>query len=314
MQSAQLRMNALQDAFPHDRTIRDSLTIVEGNMNRIAPEGAATRPAEGVMLSYGEVGQLQGLGMKVAKTSIPLAEGDLEAIVKRGSLVNSDSPTRFAGAPAGDYNAAIVYAKGASEQVYQAALARADEFIAKGANASREDLAYWTLRDKGFDAINHADGSTTALYPRQQVKQVSDFVNKSSREYTEAPKAPPAATASGVVEAGRPETSKAPSMLGGEKDRLDWLMESANREANTRLVPLGNGQYQLHMFGMDSPVSGDLDTVTDVFLTRSTTTSHLRASLQSEGMDLRFSNGEYSIIDKDSRCGANPSEAMVNAK
>ena len=190
MQSYQLRMNALEDAFAHDRAIRDALTLVNGNMDRIAPEGAARKPSAGVMLTYGEVGQIQATGMKVAKTNIALSDASLEDLAKRGQLVTSDAPMRLRGVGGGDYNAAIVYAKGAPEQVYQAALARADEYIKNGANASREDLAYWTLRDKGFDAIEHADGSTTALYPREQIKHVSDFVNKSSREYIEAPKAP----------------------------------------------------------------------------------------------------------------------------
>lgn len=104
MQSAQLRLNALQDAFPHDRAIRDSLTIVEGNMNRFAPEGAAKLPSEGAMLTYGEVSQLQGMNLNVAKISTVLAEESMGDISKRGSLINSDAPTRFSTTVSGDYN------------------------------------------------------------------------------------------------------------------------------------------------------------------------------------------------------------------
>jgi hypothetical protein len=369
MQSSQLRMNALQDAFPHDRAIRDSLTIIEGNLNRLAPEGAAKLPSKGAMLSYGEVGDLQGLNMKVAKTNISLSDKELSDVGKRGSLINSDSPTRFAPAPAGDYNAAIVYSRAASESVYQVSLARAQEYIRSGAKASPEQLAQWKLRDDGFDAIQHSDGSVTALYPRQQVKHVSDFVNKSSREYTSPelkPMAPrpeaeqlsrllakaravhgedikPPATIkswSGALKDQNGETTlwyndskggthalsepntiesvyKSPSMLGGETDKFNWLTEASNREANTRIAKLPDGQYQLHMYGMDQVITGDLNTVTDVFLTRATTTAHLRASLDAEGMDLKKEGDQYSIIGRDGTVlgtGSSLSEVMVNSK
>ena len=332
MLSYELRMNALQDAFPHDRTLRDSLTIIQGNMDRLAPEGAAKAPSEGPMLTYGEVGQLQGIGMKVAKTNIPMTQESLADLAKRGEFVNSDMPTRFAGASNGDYNGAIVYSKAAPEAVYQAALGKAQEYIKAGANATQEQLAYWKLRDMGFDAIQHDNGDVTALYPRQQVKHVSDFVNKSNRDYTLEPKpVAPAAAPEGVAPTGTRTSYAAPDMLGGEQAKLNWLMDAANREANTRIVPMGGGQYQLHMFGMN-PVQGDLATVTDVFLTQSTSASHLRASLQSEGMDLKvtsekspivnaqgqsFAQKQYSIIGRDGKVmgvGQTLSEAMVNAK
>jgi hypothetical protein len=191
----QLRMNSLQDAFPNYRTIRDSLTIVEGSQNRLAPEGAARQPSEGAMLTYGEVGQLQATGMKVAKVSAGLDPARMAEVAKRGSLLDTDLPTRFSAVTNGDYNAAIIYAKAAPESVWQAALLKGDEFRKAGATSAREDLAQWYLRNQGYDAIAHQGGDVTALYPREQVKAVSDMVNKSSREFTE----PVPHVATGVV-------------------------------------------------------------------------------------------------------------------
>jgi hypothetical protein len=313
-QSALLRQEALNDSSPHDRAIRDSLTIVEGNMNRFAPEGAAKLLSEGAMLTYGEVGQVQGVGLKVAKLQVPLTDEQLGDIAERGTLVNSDKPTRFATASGGDYNGAIVYSRGAPESVYQAAFAKAEEFRKAGSEAPAEDLAHWYLRDQGYDAVNHANGDVTALYPQQQIKHVSDLVSKSSREYVEPTPMPEAAKP--TTELGpRPTAAKAPSMLTTESDQANWLMEAAYREGNVALRKLPTGDYQLWMGG--KPVSmGSIADVTDYFLTRSTTPTHLRASLEAEGMSLQVKDGQYTIADKDGKTlgmGSSPSDAMESA-
>ena len=308
MQSAQLRMNALQDAFPHDRAVADSLTLVNGGLDRMSPTGAAQQVSSGAMLSYGEVGRLQDLGLNAAKANVAIDPKALAEVGKRGSLFNTDRPVKLAGTAGGNYNAAIVYAKAAPEEVWQMALAKADQYVKNGAQASREDLAYWELRDKGFDAIQHADGTTTALYPRQQIKHVTDFVNKSSREYTiPEPTAPlpPIATAEG------PKGMYAAPQMLSERERADWLMDAAHREANTFIQPLPSGEYALHMYG-SNPVIGSLETVTDTFLVKSTTMSHLRASLESEGMSLAYDGKNYGILDaKGKVLGSGPDAASA---
>lgn len=315
VQSFLLRKEALQDAFPQNQAIQKSLTTLNGTLDRLASEGAARKPSAGAMLTYGEVGQLQGAGMDVAKAQIALPREGMGEIAKRGSLINSDSPMRFSTVSTGDYNTGIVYSKAAPESVFQATLARSQEAIKAGADATSEQLAYSKLRSEGFDAIRHDNGDVTALYPRQQVKHVSDLVNKSSREYTTPEVAAPV-QAMGVAPAEFPTSYQAPSMLAGESDRFDWLAEAASREGNTSIQKLPGGEYSLQMRGLP-PVQGDLALVTDAFMLRSTTPSHLRASLRDDGMSVRYSKGQYSILDAEGKTlgsGANIQLAMIAAK
>jgi hypothetical protein len=295
VKSYELRMNALNDSHPHFRSMRDSLAIVRGLQDRIAPEGAAKVPSEGAMLTYGEVGQIESGGMKSAKLKASLDPSQMNAIAKRGSLVPTDKPTRFSTVSGGDYNAAIIYSNPSPESVYQASLLKAGEYAKNGANAPIEDLAHWELRDKGFDAIEHGNGDVTSLYPRDQIKHVSDAVNKRSREYAAPPAAP-------KEEIGAPSTTeystayKAPDMLGSERAKADWLMESVYKEGGSIIQKTLTGDYSLQMKGMP-PVEGDLARVTDEFLARTTTPSHLRASLEAEGMRLSYDNKSYRIFD-----------------
>ncbi len=330
MQSRLLRKEALQDAFSHDLQIKSTLDTVRGNMDRLAPEGSAKLPSEGAMLTPGEVSRLEGLGMKAAKMSVALDPSGMADIAKSGSLVPSDAPTRFQTVSGGDYNAAILYAKGAPEPIWQEALKRGEEYAKNTPESNAQELAMWYLRDTGYDAIEHADGSVTALYPRQQIKHVSDLVNKSSREYVspELPEPKMELTDAqkedirkwnadhGVKGEGAPETYSAPSMLGSEGDKLSWLLEAANREANTRITRLPDGTYQLHMYGAE-PVQGDLASITDAFLTRATTSSHLKASLKADGMSLTREGGNYNILDREGKVlgsGETMQLAMQNAR
>ena len=314
IQSHDMHLNALQDAFPHDRMIRDSLTIIEGNMERLRPEGAAKGLSEGPMLSYGEVGQLRANGMKVARISVDVPREGLSNIEKQGSLFPTDRPTNLQTVSSGDYNGAIVYAKAAPDGVWQASLSWADQALKKGAEGTREDLAFWKLRDGGYDAVEHADGSVTALYPREQIKHVTEFVNKWSREYT-APEELPTVGGASVMSPERPTMYRAPEGLGPQ-ERAEWFMNAVAREGTGNIAKFGTDNYALSMKGYP-PFQGSLDEVTDAFLLRSTTPSHLRASLESEGMSLRQEGGQYSILDTDGKVlgsGANVAQAMWEAK
>ena len=92
--SSQTRLNGLE-SDPLFRTMRDSQTIITGGMDRIAPEGAAKLPHEGSMLTYGEVGALQGSRMNVAKVQFDLSNTVMADIAKRGVLAPTDMPTRI---------------------------------------------------------------------------------------------------------------------------------------------------------------------------------------------------------------------------
>jgi hypothetical protein len=314
MQSAQMHLRALQDRSPMDREIRDSLTIIEGLQNRIAPEGAAKLPSEGAMLTYGEASSLQGHGLNVAHLKLSLDDSAMDDIAKRGALVNSDKPTRFTTVSGGDYNGAILYSNAAPDAVYQATLARTSEMSRAGVNASGEDLALSSLRDQGYDAIKHDNGDVTALYPRQQIKHVSDMVSKTSREYVRPAEPTPVASTGEAI--AKSESYTAPSMLTTDHDKFDWLMEASHREGNTVLRPTPRGDYQLIMDGKVVAM-GSVDSVTDDFLARSTTPSHLRASLESEGMSLKYDGKQYSITGSDGKSlgtGVNPYEAMQAAR
>ncbi len=315
VQSAQLHLEGLNDFHPHLREISDSLDHITQNMDRFAPEGAARKPSEGSMLTYGEVGQLQNLGLKAAKVQIALDPKTLPAISDRGTLVDTHNPTKLETVSGGNFNATVIYSHGAPEPVWQAALSRADEYLKSGTTgATREQLAFWQLRDMGYDAIEHSDGGVTALYPKQQIKHVSDLVNKSSREYIMEPERP-IAPATSAAPSEHPTTYRAPVGLS-QWDQFGWLIEAASREGGTQVGKLPSGEYGLVMKGYP-PVQGDLGLVVDTFLGRNTTPAHLRASLEDEGMHLRVDKGQYTIIGTDGKpLGNGPTayDAMLAAK
>jgi len=146
-------------------------------------------------LTYGEAAAVASKpGLKTFTFKVDLPEGALSGkearLIREGQEVRQVREVKdffvrqsdaFRAQPtAGDFNAMVVYGKPASDRIYQQVL---QDVAGVRSTVSVEQLAQARLLSLGYDAVEHADGSLTALLPRSQIKHVSDLIDVKTGRY-----------------------------------------------------------------------------------------------------------------------------------
>lgn len=136
-------------------------------------------------ISEGERQMLEGSpGVKVINFTQSVKPDDLRTIGARKVFLDTDNPLRVKGGTLSESNAVGVYSHPMDEGTF-ARLQQAAQVIKQrtGAAVDPLDLAHTYAIQAGADAIEHADGSVSLLYPREQTKHVTDFVDPKTGRY-----------------------------------------------------------------------------------------------------------------------------------
>jgi hypothetical protein len=207
--SALIDRKALDDFQGSDvATVRTSILAIRKVLE--GPEDALAMNARAA-ISEGERQHLQGVeGVKTIDFAQVVKPEELRRIGARGTFLDTDNPISVKPASGSESNAVGVYSRPLNDVQFSQLTQVAQVLKAKQElPVDPLDLARTLAMQVGADAIEHQDGSVTLLYPKEQAKHVTDFIDPKSGRYYE-----PKFVKKGVVEEGEPDVRAVNSLAG----------------------------------------------------------------------------------------------------